>query len=84
MEDKRLLVIDEEGNEIEMEIMFTFDYNQKNFVVYFNPSQEGEEIDVFSSIYDENGNLYPIESEEEWKVVEEMIESFTDEEEENI
>ena len=84
MEDKRLLVIDEEGNEIEMEIMFTFDYNQKNFVVYYNPSQEGEEIDVFSSIYDENGNLYPIESEEEWKVVEEMIESFTDEEEENI
>lgn len=84
MEDKRLLVVDEEGNETEMEIMFTFNHNNKDFVVYFNPAQEGEEIDVFSSIYDEYGNLYPIESDEDWDVVDQMINAFTSEEDEDI
>ncbi len=80
MDESKLVVIDEEGHEIEMEIMFTFrdDRRNKSYVVYFDPNNE-EETTLFASIYDEEGHLIPIESEEEWTMVEEVIESFMNE-----
>jgi len=83
METNKLIVTNEEGKEVEMEIMFTFNYNKKDFVVYFDPNDPDEDTDVFASIYDENGNLYPIESDEEWDVVDQMVASFIDDNEEN-
>jgi len=81
-EDRRLVITDEKGNEIEMEIMFTFEKDGKNYVVYHDPSKEGEMMDVFASIYDDQGNLFPIESDEEWEMIEEMLEAFANDEEE--
>ena len=80
-ESKRLVVVDDEGNEIVMEILFTFDNNNKKYVVYFNPNEEQEEVNLFASIYDDAGNLYPIEDEEEWEFVSEVIDAFMQEEE---
>lgn len=80
-ESKRLIVVDDEGNEITMEILFTFDNNNKKYVVYFNPAEEAEEVNLFASIYDEEGNLYPIESDEEWEFVSEVIDAFMQDEE---
>ena len=38
MEDNKMIVYDEQGNEIEMEIMFTFDDdNHNSYVIFFNP-----------------------------------------------
>ena len=37
--------------------------------------------EVFASCYDDQGNLYPIESEEEWEMVEEVINTFAEDEE---
>lgn len=76
-----LYVKDENGNEKKFIIIFTFDSDEtkKQYVVYQDP--EGSETDVFASIYDEEGNLYPIESEEEWDMVEEVINTFAEDEE---
>lgn len=76
-----LFVQDEHGNEQEMEILFTFDDDSRNkkYVVFKHP---GEDEEVFASIYDEAGNLLPIETQEEWDMIEEVIGAFEDEENE--
>ena len=76
MESNHLFVIDESGNEIEMEVLFTFDNDETNkkYVLYFDPNDESGE--VFASIYDDEGNLTPGESEEEWAMVEEVFGAF--------
>jgi len=79
MEDNKLVVIDEKGNEIEMEILFTFDDDarKKKYVIYFNPNDKEENL--YASIYDDEGHLYPIEDDEEWDMVEEVIGTFMEE-----
>ena len=78
-ETNRLIVVDENGNEIEMEIIFTFvdDSKNKQYVLYTNPAEEDGE--VFASSYDDEGNLYPIEDEKEWEMVEEVFGAYIDE-----
>ena len=78
-ETNRLIVVDENGNEIEMEIIFTFvdDSKNKQYVLYTNPAEEDGE--VFASTYDDEGNLYPIEDEKEWEMVEEVFGAYIDE-----
>ena len=79
-ESKRFIVVDEEGTEIEMEILFTFDHEEQSYVVYFDPKTESG--DVFASKYDDDNNLIPIEDEKEWDMVEEVLGAFEDEQEE--
>jgi len=82
MESNTLFVVDDAGNEIEMEVLFTFE-NEENghkYVLYFNPEDESGE--VFASIYDDEGNLTTIENEEEWALVEEVFGAFINENEE--
>lgn len=76
MEDTTIIVIDETGKELTMEILFTFedDRNHKNYVLYFDPNDDSGE--VFASAYDEEGNLIPVTSEEEWAMIEEVFEAF--------
>ncbi len=79
LENKRFTVIDDEGLELEMEILFTFDNDGASYVVYFDVNKEMG--DVFASKYDEENNLIPIENDEEWDLVEEVLGAFEDEEE---
>lgn len=85
MEDSKLIVVDDQGNELEMEILFTFadDQKNKNYVVYFDPKEANEEYTLYASIYDEEGHLTPIEADEEWKMIEEVIETFMSEQEDS-
>ena len=79
LDSTRLVVIDDEGKEIEMEILFTFedDSRTKQYVLYTNPlDEEGE---VFASSYDNEGHLFPITDEAEWQMVEEVFAAYTDE-----
>lgn len=77
LESDSLFVTDEMGNEKRMEILFTFeDENHgKKYVIFFDPDTEADE-EVFASMYDDDGNLLPIESDEEWAMVEEVIGAF--------
>lgn len=86
MEKELLIVTDENGNEIECEIVLTFESEEtkKAYVVYQVKGEEDGEY--FAASFDPNddgeGKLYAIETDEEWALVEEVLESFFDDEEE--
>ena len=76
-----LYVTDENGQEKKMIILFTFDspdYGQQ-YVVFQDPNLEDGQ--VYASRYDSEGNLLPIESDEEWDMVEEVINTIVEDEE---
>ena len=51
--------------------------NEKKYVIFQNPANlDGE---VYASCYDEEGNLLPIETDEEWEMVEEVLGAFDEE-----
>ncbi|CAI9388383.1 DUF1292 domain-containing protein [Niallia sp. Sow4_A1] len=90
-ETNTITVVDEQGNEQLCEILFTFESDEfgKSYVLYY-PMGEGdddEEIDIHASSFIPNeetgdGELSPIETEEEWDLVEEMLNTFLAEQEE--
>ena len=82
MEANKIQVIDDQGNELEYEVLFTFNNDElnKQYVLYYDSSLE--EPNVYASIYDDEGKLFPIETPEEWEMVEEVFQSFMAESEE--
>ncbi|MEG1474460.1 MAG: DUF1292 domain-containing protein [Longicatena sp.] len=81
LDSSSLYVSDENGNEKRMEILFTFEDEErkKSYVVFVDPDEESDE--VFASAYDAEGNLLPVDNEEEWLMIEEVIGAFQDDEE---
>lgn len=78
MDSNKLFVTTDTGEEKEMEILFTVDLDQfgKSYVLFFDP--EDPDATVYAMSYDEDGNLNAIESEEEWGVIEEVLEGYED------
>lgn len=78
-------VINDEGQEILCDILFTFDSEEtkKSYIVYTDNSRDSEgNIQVFASIYDpkqDNPRLEPIETEQEWKIIETILNTLQDE-----
>lgn len=72
-------VMNEEGKEIECEVLFTFesDETHKNYIAYTdNTLDENGNTKVYASIYDPNKEtteLQPIETEKEWKIIETIL-----------
>lgn len=83
MEANKIQVIDDQGNEKEFEVLFTFNNDElnKQYVLYYDASLD--EPSVYASIYDETGQLFPIETPEEWELVEEVFQSFMGEQQNN-
>lgn len=81
-ETNSIFVTDETGKEVEMEIIFTFesDETKKKYVLFMNPADESGE--VFASSYDDEGNLFQIENDKEWQMIEEVLGAFQEDEEE--
>lgn len=86
MEEKNTFqVLDENGKEVTCEVLFTFDSEEtnKSYIVYTdNTTDDDGNIRVYASIFDsksENMELKPIESEREWKIVETILESIQEE-----
>jgi len=83
-EDKKSVftIINDEGKEIECEVLFTFDSDEtkKSYIVYTdNSTDETGNTKVYASIFDPSGNdkkLTPIESEKEWLVIENILASL--------
>lgn len=82
MDANKIQVIDDNGDELEFDVLFTFesDETQKKYVLYYDASVEAPQ--VYSSIYDDEGHLYPVETPEEWEMIEEVFNSFLAEDEE--
>lgn len=82
MEQERMTfkVTDDNGKEIECEVLFTFesDETKKNYIVYTdNTIDEGGNTKVYASIYtpgEVETTLMPIESDKEWKIIETILE----------
>ena len=76
-------VINDEGKEIECDVLFTFDSDEtkKSYIVYTDNTKDKDgNIQVYASIFNPNSNdsteLLPIETEKEWKVIETILESL--------
>ena len=84
-EKKKFRVLDENGKQIECEPLFTFESEEtkKQYVVYTDNTQdENGNVRVFASIYkmnDNGGELLPIKTEKEWKVIETILETIQEE-----
>ena len=76
MKENTIYITDENGKEIEMKIYLTFDMNDKQYVVIY---EEGNEDELYPLVYDNEGNLYPVENEEELSLVEEVVSAYEEE-----
>ena len=78
-------VINDEGKEVECEVLFTFesDETKKNYIVYTdNTLDEEGNTKVYASIYNpdqDETKLLPIETEKEWKIIETILEELQNE-----
>ena len=88
MENKEttFTIIGDNGEEIKCEILFTYEdeKTKKNYIAYTDNTEDEEgNTKVYASIYnpeEENPVLLPIESEEEWKIIEGILTSLSSEE----
>lgn len=90
-DEKHITVVDEEGNEQLCEVLFTFDSDEfgKSYVLYYPvgaDEDDEEDIEIHASAFipkedGEDGELMPIETDEEWDMIEEVLNTFLDEEE---
>ena len=86
-EEMKFTVINDEGKEIECEILVIFenDKNGKSYILYTDDSLDEEgNTKVFASIYDpdsdgERTELIPIETDEEWALIETILEQIQEE-----
>lgn len=90
MEEKNTFkVIDNEGKEVVCEVLFTFDSEEtnKSYIVYTdNTTDDKGNVKVYASVYkpeDENTELLPIETDREWKIIETILESIQEENNQN-
>lgn len=85
MKKNSFTMIDENGNEIVYDVLFTFESEEthKNYIVYTDNSKDEEgNVEVYASIYDPSdphSKLEAIESEKEWKVIETILETLQEE-----
>lgn len=88
MENEKMTfqVINEKGDKIECEVLFTFDSDEtkKSYMVYTdNTLDENGKVKVYASVYEEKEDgetkLIPIETDKEWKIIETILEKLQEE-----
>ncbi|HBF86252.1 MAG TPA: hypothetical protein DDW54_01080 [Clostridiales bacterium] len=81
-----MTVIDEDGTERDMEILFTYHSEEygKDYVVFFT---DDKEEDISAAVYtekdDNGGELSEIESDEEWAMLDKVLEEYLEGEDED-
>lgn len=89
LEHRHITVVDEDGNEQLCEVIHTF-YSEKfnkSYVLYSLVGAEEDDdglVEIFASAFTpaengDDGELQPIETEEEWDLVEEVLNSLEEE-----
>ena len=79
MDKKYLYVLDDFGKKNEYEIILAFKSaaNNKNYIVYTNNEYSGDSLNLYASIYyDDFSKLDPIDSEEDWNIVEDKLKEW--------
>ena len=75
-DEKQITIRDEEGNEHLMEILFTYDNEERGASYVFFYDTEDPNQDVIVMRYLESGELEPIEDDEEYDEVEEVYNAW--------
>lgn len=86
-EEMKFTVINDQGKKIECEILFSFESEEtgKNYIVYTDDTLDEEgKTKVYASIVDpesegEETKLIPIESDEEWAIIQTILEQLQEE-----
>ena len=85
MEKTTFKIIDDNGKEVECEVLFTFDSDEtkKSYIAYTdNTVDENGNTKVYASIYNpdqDETKLLPIETDKEWKIIETILEELQNE-----
>ena len=82
LDDNKMVIMDEEGNEHIATVLFTYHHDERNkdYVVFI---EDGDDENAVVMIYDEEtGDLSQIEDDDEYEEVLEVYNAFLDEEEE--
>ena len=86
--ENEFTIVSDTGEEIKCEVLFTYEdeKSKKNYIAYTDNTLDDEgNIKVYASIFnpeEENPVLLPIESDEEWKLIEGILSSLSTEEDE--
>lgn len=81
----KFVVINDEGKEVECEVLFTFESEEtnKSYIVYTdNTKDEIGNIKVYASIFDPSSDttkLDPISTDKEWNIIENILETLQEE-----
>ena len=87
MDNDKINIIDDEGNTLICDILFTFDSKEfnKSYVIYTdNTKDEYGNIKVYANTYDssiDSGVLGTIENEKEWAIIEQIFDSIKEKKE---
>ena len=79
MKENSIFITNEDGKEVEMKILMTFEANQKKYVVVYDEKNEDE---LYPFVYDDEGNLFAVEDEEEMAMIDEVVSAYEEEEKE--
>ncbi len=85
MEKNKFSLIDDKGNEVIYDVLFTFesDETNKNYIVYTDNSKDDNgNVQVYASTYQPNEDktrLEPIETKKEWTVIETILNTLQEE-----
>ncbi|WP_155591704.1 DUF1292 domain-containing protein [Lysinibacillus cavernae] len=89
-ETQEFIIIGEDGKEQHCHVVFTFDAEDKSYVLFSMVDENGQEIpgdlSAMTFDYDDNSgemtNLQPVESDAEWEMINEVVLTLLDEFEE--
>ena len=89
-QEELITLVDDQGNETLYQVLFTFeseDYGKSYILLVPAGSEPEEQVDVLAFAFnpDENGDakdaeLFDIESDEEWDMVEGVLDTFSNDE----
>ncbi|MCD4826451.1 MAG: DUF1292 domain-containing protein [Acholeplasmataceae bacterium] len=81
MDDNKLTLVGEDGNETVCEIILTHEHQGKKYVIFeFMDSKEISAAQYVPDTKDESeGTFLDIETDEEWEMLDEVLEKFFDE-----
>ena len=84
--DGKITIKDKDNNDIVCDVLFTFDSDKtnKSYIVFTdNKKDEDGNLLVYANTYnkDNNGELGLIETEEEWNIIEQILDSINKKEE---
>ena len=82
LQDNQMILTDQDGNESVCEILFTHEHEGKNYVVFeFVDTHEVSAARYIPGESDDEGAFEDIETEEEWDMLDKVLQSYYDDNE---